>query len=281
MAWQVYAANGALKTTIAPIASADLTGALTAPPPIGTTTPNTGYFSALREYIGGFYAIFTHANSADRTYTFPDFNGTMATLAGTEAFSNKAITASSLIATALSVLIGGFKAIFTHANSADRTYTLPNRTGTVLVSDAPTISLPKRWTMLHDEANVLAGNGLVLTSSASQFMNGYTSQVTAALNDAFTHSVELEAGTYTFSVLGVISTTAGQIDWYIDNVKVITLQDWYTAAPAFNTIKTASVSVTTSGYHQIKGIVAGRNASNLTPFYNMFLTKYWFRPSAD
>lgn len=50
---------------------------------------------------------------------------------GTENLSNKTITASSLIATALSLLIGGFKAIFTHANSADRTYTLRDETGTL------------------------------------------------------------------------------------------------------------------------------------------------------
>jgi hypothetical protein len=50
---------------------------------------------------------------------------------GTENLSNKTITASSLVATALSLLLGGFKAIFTHSNSADRTYTLPNYDGTL------------------------------------------------------------------------------------------------------------------------------------------------------
>lgn len=50
---------------------------------------------------------------------------------GTENLSNKTITASSLIATALSLLIGGFKAVFTHANTADRTYTLPDYNATL------------------------------------------------------------------------------------------------------------------------------------------------------
>lgn len=199
--------------------------------PIGGTTPNSGYFSALRLIIGGFKAIFTHANTADRTYTLPDATGTLAltsdipaaaitqltgdvtagpgsgsqaatvaqvggataanvakaaaalsdkfilqqpdatnlpnaqamsalatglvknttttgvqsiatagtdytTPTGTENFSNKTITASSLVATALSLLIGGFKAIFSHSNTADRTYTFPDKTGTVaLTSD--------------------------------------------------------------------------------------------------------------------------------------------------
>lgn len=96
-----------------------------------TITLSSLVATALSLLIGGFKAIFTHANSADRTYTLPDYNGTLATLAGTEALSNKTITLSSLVASALSVLIGGFKAIFTHANSADRTYTLPDYNGTL------------------------------------------------------------------------------------------------------------------------------------------------------
>lgn len=55
---------------------------------------------------------------------------------GSENLSNKTITASSLIATALSLLIGGFKAIFSHANTADRTYSFPDVSGTVTLNDA-------------------------------------------------------------------------------------------------------------------------------------------------
>lgn len=66
------------KADLRAIVAGDLTGALVSPPPIGTTTPNTGYFSALWLKIGGFFGIFTHANSADRTYTFPDASGTVA-----------------------------------------------------------------------------------------------------------------------------------------------------------------------------------------------------------
>lgn len=57
---------------------------------------------------------------------------------GTENLQNKTITLSSLVASALSLLIGGFKAIFTHSNTADRTYTFPDNSGTVaLTSDIP------------------------------------------------------------------------------------------------------------------------------------------------
>lgn len=44
---------------------------------IGTTTPGAGYFSALRLKLGGLFGIFTHANSADRTYTLPNYNATL------------------------------------------------------------------------------------------------------------------------------------------------------------------------------------------------------------
>jgi hypothetical protein len=65
---------------------------LLAPGPIGSTTPNTGVFSALSLLISGFKAIFTHANTADRTYPLPNYDGQLATLAGTETLSGKTLT---------------------------------------------------------------------------------------------------------------------------------------------------------------------------------------------
>lgn len=49
--------------------------------------------SQLQLILGGFKAIFTHSNSADRTYTLPNYDGTLATVAGTETFTNKTIDA--------------------------------------------------------------------------------------------------------------------------------------------------------------------------------------------
>lgn len=114
-----------------------------------TITASTLIATALSLLIGGFKAIFSHANSADRTYTFPDASGNVIIDTATQNLSNKTITSSSLnstpigassassaIVTALSILIGGFKAIFTHANSADRTYTYPDASGNVLIDTA-------------------------------------------------------------------------------------------------------------------------------------------------
>lgn len=67
--------------------------------PVGTTTRALGYFSALREYIGGFAAIFTHANSADRTYTLPNATTTLVGTDTTQTLTNKSIDASQLTGT--------------------------------------------------------------------------------------------------------------------------------------------------------------------------------------
>lgn len=56
---------------------------------------------------------------------------------GTENLTNK-----SIIAVAWELLIGGWKGIFTHSNTANRTYTLPNTSGTIaLTSNIPTYNV--------------------------------------------------------------------------------------------------------------------------------------------
>lgn len=67
--------------------------------PVGTTTAAAGYFSALRLIISTFAAIFTHANTGNRTYTLPDYDGTLATLAGTETLSGKTLTTPTISGT--------------------------------------------------------------------------------------------------------------------------------------------------------------------------------------
>lgn len=142
-------------------------------------------------------------------------------------------------------------------------------------------TLPKRATMWHDAALVTVGNALARTNNASQNYAHYVFQSTAANGDTFTHGCWLKAGTYTMSMLGVTATSAGIIDWYIDTVIIAALtgQDWYVASPAFNVIKTGSVTVVGDGYHVIKGVVNSKNASSSA--YNIFLTKYWLAQASD
>lgn len=121
--------------------------------PIGTTTPAAGYFSALREKIGGFFAIFTHANSADRTYTLPNYDGTLATLAGTEALTNKTIdgdlnTVQDLPLTALKT-------------NASNTWRILQRNATGVVSDAIGFSFENN---VHDHTTLPNGGTLPASS---------------------------------------------------------------------------------------------------------------------
>lgn len=80
-----------------------------------TTASEDSYFQVMLRVAGAalsaaykwmattaFQAIFTHANSADRTYTLPNFDGTLATLAGTETFTNKTLTAPTITAPVVS-----------------------------------------------------------------------------------------------------------------------------------------------------------------------------------
>lgn len=142
-------------------------------------------------------------------------------------------------------------------------------------------ALPKRATMWHDEATVLAGNPLAYNVTSTLAYNVYISQGAAsgALNDAFTHGFWLQGGTYTFSALGFTTTIGGQIDWYFDNVKLISVQDWYAASGVLNTVKTASVTIVGDGYHVLKGVVPSKNGSS--GGYVIPLIKYWLKPSSD
>lgn len=91
-------------------ASGNITATSLQTTPVGTTTPAAGYFSALREKIGGFFAIFTHANTADRTYTLPDATTTIAGTDTTQTLTNKTLTTPT---------IGNFiNATHNHTNAA-------------------------------------------------------------------------------------------------------------------------------------------------------------------
>src|SRR5262245_33975441 len=143
-----------------------------------------------------------------------------------------------------------------------------------------TNDLPIRVDLFHDEATVLTGNALgSATVDTGQAYNYYIRQSTSADADSFTQSVFLRAGTYTFSVIGQTNTANGKIDWYIDNVSFTTGQDWYSASQTKNVVKTASVTINSDGYHVLKGVINTKNASSSG--FNMDLTKYWFRTSAD
>ena len=142
------------------------------------------------------------------------------------------------------------------------------------------VEYPKRATMWHDASLVTAGNALLRQHSTSDNYFTDSLQNTSANGDTFTHSFFVEAATYTLSVLGVTASGHGKIDWYVDNVlQGAGGQDWYSGSVVRNVVQTQSVTVIGDGYHVLKGVVNGKNASSAG--YNIILTTFWLTPSAD
>jgi len=148
-----------------------------------------------------------------------------------------------------------------------------------------TIQYPKSATFWHEQATILTGSALVVSSLASapynvpnSFYNIISYQGSAANGDSFEQPFLIDAGDYEFKVLGALNSSHGKLDWYLDDevTPFVSGQDWYSGALVANTIKSGSVTITEGGLHVLKGVVNGRNGSN-TLAYAIPLTKYWLR----
>ena len=136
---------------------------------------------------------------------------------------------------------------------------------------------PGSAALLSDEFELLAGDVLTYGITASQAYNMVNKHSSVADGDSAARRFYLAAGTYNLSVLGRTFTTSGLVDWYIDGVKVVSLQDWYDNPGAYNVVKTASVVVPTSGRHVLKYVVNGKNGASSS--YTFLWTKCWFSVS--
>jgi hypothetical protein len=144
----------------------------------------------------------------------------------------------------------------------------------------PFNDFPQRWSAFHDEALVLSGTAIGMNLNTSQAFEVYFMQNGSASGDTFTQSFWLRAGTYTFKTLGFQISNGGIVDWYLDNVSIVTGHDWYSGGGAFNHVKTvSSVAVIGDGYHVLKGVCNGKNASSSGHFIP--LTKLWIYPATD
>jgi hypothetical protein len=155
------------------------------------------------------------------------------------------------------------------------------RSGTFYqITDAPFYR--RRATMWHDGMTVITGTAKAKTYIASTNVINYVVQGPPANGDSFSNSFFLKAGTYSFYVLGYTNSNCGLIDWYVDGVKVISLQDWYSASLTYGvTQQVDSITITGDGYHKLVGTVNGKNGSSVSPYYYVGLLKYWFAPSSD
>jgi hypothetical protein len=147
------------------------------------------------------------------------------------------------------------------------------------IEQAVEILLPTRATLWHENSAVLVGNALLVGSDSNQMHTTAPFQNPAANGDTFTQSAFLRAGSYTLYVRGVTANNIGKIDWYIDNVLVLAGQDWYSAGLTYNVLKSTPLTIVGDGYHVLKGVVNGKNASSSNFF--MSLTKMVIKQAND
>lgn len=142
---------------------------------------------------------------------------------------------------------------------------------------------PQRAVMWHEEVNIVSGNALGVESWSYDVNQDYIYcplQHPDANGDTFTQSFMIAAGTYDLYILGAGDSNNGLVDWYVDDVLIASGQDWYTAGPTYNIVKTVTdVVITGNGRHVLKGIINGKNVSS-TEYY-LPLSKYWFEPAND
>lgn len=133
---------------------------------------------------------------------------------------------------------------------------------------------PEQAILWHCDSIGITGSNLRIKHECDAMCRTYTYQNPAANGDTFRQSFILQAGTYLFEVLGYEDCDSGKIDWYIDDVLMISGQDWFNLSADF-TYKSVEVRITNSGEHILKGVVNGKNYFSLG--YNIKLVKVKFK----
>lgn len=100
-------------------------------------------------------------------------------------------------------------------------------------------------------------------------------QSPAAINDQWSQTFTMAAGTFALSAIGLTAPNRGIISWYVDGVLQGTM-DYYANPGLTNSIKTISVTILTAGTHTIRAILATKNAASTDYFCT--LQQFWIKP---
>lgn len=138
---------------------------------------------------------------------------------------------------------------------------------------------PIRALLWHKDDSVITGDPLARTASTTMAWGHYAEQSAAADGDSFAQAFILAAGTYTVHWWGRTDNTSGKLDWDLDGTTIKQGQDWFSASPAGNVEKTASVTVAETGRHVLTGTVNGKNAGSSG--YGIKFVACWFEPAED
>lgn len=113
------------------------------------------------------------------------------------------------------------------------------------------------WTRTFSEVGTWAR-----TANNGQLgMGSYGNSASQALNDEVVYDVALDAGTWTITVIGQTTTSAGISTVYLDATSVGTL-DWYSASGVNNVVKQITgITVAAPGVYALKLKMASKNAS--------------------
>ena len=139
---------------------------------------------------------------------------------------------------------------------------------------------PDRATMWHDESTVINGSAIAPQVAVNQYYNMLALQILPAINDEWSNSVILQAGTYRVSILMVHGPNSGILTLSLDGTNILTV-DSYNAALTHNQITNSgfTINVATTGRHIIRGLTASKNAASIG--YEALITKVWFKRSSD
>ncbi len=193
------------------------------------------------------------------------------------------VTARKIYRTKKSDPLNDFYLVATLADNSTTTYN-DRIADADLGAVAPLINTTGTWPLLPTQASwfwdeVTTTVTQTKTLSTSQQFAMYVDTTAANANDGDTYRLGafLAAGTYSLDVLGASAANCGKLDWYIDDVLVVSGQDWASGA-GYNTTKTTTgITISTNGYHVLKAIVNGRNGTD----YRIALTKVTLKQAVD
>jgi hypothetical protein len=89
-----------------------------------------------------------------------------------------------------------------------------------------------------------------------------TNPADAIDGDTYVIPIFLAAGIYTLIIHSIKSTDKGKVDLYFDGTSIATGVDIYAGTAAYFAITVTTVTVSTSGHHQLVIIINGKNASS-------------------
>ncbi len=129
------------------------------------------------------------------------------------------------------------------------------------INAIPKQIFPTSFHHFHDTSKIITGGALISVQQAASLYATNWQQNVAALNDSFSFSELLAAGTYTFIMLVTRSSNKGDLQLYIDGVLAFNDFVGYSATQVYERV-TRTITITTDGLHNFVFTVYKKNVSS-------------------